>query len=31
VSHKNVVSEVAASGRAVKIKRNPKPKRKVAP
>ncbi|MFD4420451.1 anion permease [Agromyces sp. NPDC058484] len=31
VSHKNVVSEVAASGRAVKIKRNPKPKKKVAP
>ncbi|MDQ0895626.1 inorganic phosphate transporter [Agromyces ramosus] len=31
VSHRNVVSEVAASGRAVKIKRNPKPKRKVAP
>ena len=31
VSHKNVVSEVAASGSAVKIKRNPKPKRKVAP
>jgi PiT family inorganic phosphate transporter len=31
VSHKNVVSEVAASGTAVKIKRNPKPKRKVAP
>ncbi len=30
VSHRNVVSEVAASGRAVKIKRNPKPKRKVA-
>ncbi|WP_350347069.1 inorganic phosphate transporter [Agromyces sp. G08B096] len=29
VSHKNVVSEVAASGRAVKIKRNPKPKKKV--
>ncbi|WP_127793073.1 inorganic phosphate transporter [Agromyces sp. LHK192] len=29
VSHKNVVSEVADSGRAVKIKRNPKPKRKV--
>ena len=31
VSHRNVVSEVAASGSAVKIKRNPKPKRKVAP
>jgi inorganic phosphate transporter, PiT family len=31
VSHENVVSEVAASGGAVKIKRNPKPKRKVAP
>ena len=31
VSHKNVVSEVAASGRAVKIKRNPKPKKKVTP
>ena len=31
VSHANVVSEVAESGRAVKIKRNPKPKRKVAP
>lgn len=31
VSHRNVVSEVAASGRAVKIKPNPKPKRKVAP
>jgi len=31
VSHHNVVSEVADSGRAVKIKRNPKPKRKVAP
>jgi inorganic phosphate transporter, PiT family len=30
VSHANVVSEVAASGSAVKIKRNPKPKRKVA-
>lgn len=30
VSHHNVVSEVADSGRAVKIKRNPKPKRKVA-
>ncbi|MEJ3403327.1 inorganic phosphate transporter [Rathayibacter sp. YIM 133350] len=27
VSHHNVTSEVAASGRAVKIKRNPKPKR----
>ena len=31
VSPSNVVSEVAASGSAVKIKRNPKPKRKVAP
>ncbi|WP_448809540.1 anion permease [Agromyces bauzanensis] len=31
ISHRNVVSEVAASGGAVKIKRNPKPKRKVAP
>ena len=30
VSHTNVVSEVAASGRAVKIKRNPKPKKRVA-
>ncbi|AWB95140.1 phosphate transporter [Agromyces badenianii] len=30
VSHHNVVSEVAHSGRAVKIKRNPKPKKKVA-
>ncbi|MFC6357317.1 inorganic phosphate transporter [Luethyella okanaganae] len=30
VSHHNVVSEVADSGRAVKIKRNPKPKRKVS-
>ena len=29
ISHRNVVSEVADSGRAVKIKRNPKPKRKV--
>ena len=29
VSHRNVVSEVADSGRAVKIKRNPKPKKKV--
>ncbi|WP_448004071.1 anion permease [Agromyces bauzanensis] len=29
VSHRNVLSEVAVSGRAVKIKRNPKPKRKV--
>ncbi|QAY74391.1 inorganic phosphate transporter [Agromyces protaetiae] len=29
VSHNNVVSEVADSGRAVKIKRNPKPKKKV--
>jgi PiT family inorganic phosphate transporter len=29
VSHRNVLSEVADSGRAVKIKRNPKPKRKV--
>lgn len=29
VSHHNVVSEVADSGRAVKIKRNPKPKKKV--
>ncbi|WP_022890969.1 inorganic phosphate transporter [Agromyces italicus] len=28
VSHHNVVSEVADSGRAVKIKRNPKPKKK---
>jgi PiT family inorganic phosphate transporter len=27
VSHHNVVSEVAASGKAVKIKRNPKPKK----
>lgn len=31
VSHRNVLSEVAVSGRAVKIKRNPKPKRKVTP
>ena len=31
VSHRNVLSEVAVSGRAVKIKRNPKPKRTVAP
>ena len=31
VSHANVVSEVAASGSAVKIKRNPKPMKKVAP
>ncbi|WP_308799819.1 inorganic phosphate transporter [Agromyces silvae] len=31
VSSGNVVSEVAASGTAVKIKKNPKPKRKVAP
>ncbi|WP_139417477.1 inorganic phosphate transporter [Agromyces laixinhei] len=30
VSHHNVVSEVAHSGRAVKIKRNPKPKKKVS-
>lgn len=29
ISHHNVVSEVAHSGRAVKIKRNPKPKRKA--
>ena len=29
VSHKNVVSEVAVAGRAVKIKRNPKPKKKA--
>ncbi|MDQ0574892.1 inorganic phosphate transporter [Agromyces albus] len=29
ISHHNVVSEVADSGRAVKIKRNPKPKKKV--
>lgn len=29
VSHSNVVSDVADSGKAVKIKRNPKPKRKV--
>ena len=29
VSHRNVLSEVADSGRAVKIKRNPKPKKKV--
>ena len=29
VSPSSVVSEVADSGRAVKIKRNPKPKRKV--
>ncbi|GAA2039597.1 inorganic phosphate transporter [Agromyces tropicus] len=29
VSHRNILSEVADSGRAVKIKRNPKPKRKV--
>jgi PiT family inorganic phosphate transporter len=29
VSHHNVVSEVAGAGRAVKIKRNPKPKKKV--
>ena len=29
ISHRNVVSEVADSGRAVKIKRNPKPKKKV--
>ncbi|MCD2443838.1 inorganic phosphate transporter [Agromyces sp. SYSU K20354] len=29
VSHENVLSEVADSGRAVKIKRNPKPKKKV--
>lgn len=29
VSHANVVSDVADSGKAVKIKRNPKPKRKV--
>jgi PiT family inorganic phosphate transporter len=31
VSSSNVVSEVAASGTAVKIKRNPKPKKKVKP
>jgi len=31
VSPSNVVSEVADSGMAVKIKRNPKPKKKVAP
>ncbi|MEV1130924.1 inorganic phosphate transporter [Agromyces sp. NPDC049794] len=31
ISHRNVLSEVAVSGRAVKIKRNPKPKRKVTP
>ena len=31
VSPSNVVSEVADSGTAVKIKRNPKPKKKVAP
>ena len=31
VSSSNVVSEVADSGTAVKIKRNPKPKKKVAP
>lgn len=30
VSHRNVLSEVADSGRAVKIKRNPSPKRKVS-
>jgi len=30
VSHHNVVSEVAGAGKAVKIKRNPKPKKKVA-
>jgi PiT family inorganic phosphate transporter len=30
VSSKNVVSEVAASGTAVKIKRNPKPKKQVS-
>ncbi|MBT2500551.1 inorganic phosphate transporter [Agromyces sp. ISL-38] len=30
ISHRNVVSEVADSGRAVKIKRNPKPKKKVS-
>jgi inorganic phosphate transporter, PiT family len=29
VSHKNVVSEVAVAGRAVKIKRDPKPKKKA--
>ncbi|UOE44670.1 inorganic phosphate transporter [Agromyces larvae] len=29
VSHHNVISEVADSGRAVKIKRNPKPKKKA--
>ncbi|GAA1059740.1 inorganic phosphate transporter [Agromyces bracchium] len=29
VSHRNVLSEVADSGRAVKIKRTPEPKRKV--
>lgn len=31
VSSRNVVSEVAASGRAVKIKRNPKPKQPARP
>jgi PiT family inorganic phosphate transporter len=31
VDSSNVVSEVASSGRAVKIKKNPKPKKKVAP
>ncbi|MRX42699.1 inorganic phosphate transporter [Agromyces kandeliae] len=31
VSHRNVLSEVADSGLAVKIKRSPEPKRKVAP
>jgi PiT family inorganic phosphate transporter len=31
VDASNVVSEVASSGRAVKIKKNPKPKKKVAP
>ncbi|BDZ53523.1 inorganic phosphate transporter [Agromyces marinus] len=30
VSHRNVLSEVADSGRAVRIKRNPKPKKKVS-
>jgi PiT family inorganic phosphate transporter len=30
ISHHNVTSEVADSGRAVKIKRNPKPKKKVS-
>ncbi|AMB58122.1 inorganic phosphate transporter [Microterricola viridarii] len=31
ISHSNVVSDVADSGKAVKIKRNPKPKRKAKP